>query len=133
MPIALAPALPYIRPSRPLPLFRDPQLKPHFRCVLPRRSCLHQREPRPLLSPKPFAPNVKRLLGDALFLAKLLHGHSAALLLGDMLPPIRTSLLDRFTAAPSFHVTTMRPPGRLWKRGSRAAYIRALICGGARS
>src|SRR5262245_36327221 len=108
--------------AQPLPAHQH-QLTLRFRCVLPRRSCLHQREPRWLLSPEPFAPNVERLLGDALFLAKLLHGPSAALLLGDMLVPIRTSLLNRLTGAASCHVTNMRPPGRLWKRGSRAAYL----------
>src|SRR5215831_9537745 len=108
--------------AQPLPTHKH-QLQPRFRCVLTRRPCLHQREPRRLLSPEPFAPNVERLLGDALFLAKLLHRHSAALLLGDTLPPIRTSLLDRLTRAASCHVTTMRPPSRLWKRGSRAVYL----------
>jgi hypothetical protein len=98
--------------------------------ALPHRSSPHHGEAHRSRSAKPFAPSVERVLRKPLFLTELLHGQSAALLLGEPDTPLLRSWWppsprQRFQSWDRYEALSA-----LWEEGSSQPQLRwqAIAC-----
>ena len=103
---------------------RQHQLQGRLRgALLLSRPPVHQSKPHRTGLLEPFPPRIEAVLRQSLFLTKLLHGNSAALLCSDSFGPLVRFRVDRLRLDDSVaHNTIMRAHRHIRKSGSPDAY-----------